>query len=361
MSVQGCLTVNGQMSLIDPQPRTMDVYYSMPDEPNEKTGLLVLVPGFGANCNSNVYQKMRRVFADRYNLYVIQCEYFGSKFMQSPTTRNLVEFADSIPREIVSNFSDDPESNYNLLDGLTLRSIVRLGETKSDYAEMGVVQATDLLISIKEFINFLETENKPVNRKCIIGYGNSHGAYLLYLCNGLMPNCFSDIIDVSAWLYPAYINKPRFHFSITGSFPYITYETEYRYLISKMTIDSEIYDLNEYYKGINNITQIYSFHGTDDELIPLEEKIAFLSGITNSSIEVIGKNRVDNMIFKSTTHGVGADFLKLFDYVMCRYGVLTSERERVVLKFEDVVFSSSMNTYRIGIDIKNAGIQLRIL
>ena len=362
MSVQGILTVNGQMSLIDPQPRTMDVYYSMPDEPNEKTGLLVLVPGFGANCNSKVYQKMRRVFADQYNLYVIQCEYFGSRFMQSPYGNiNLIDFAESIPESIRSKVINDFENNKHLLDGLTLERIADLQESESEYAEMGPVQASDILISVFSFSNFITSQGKSLNRELVIGYGHSHGAYLLYLCNGLMPDFFSDIIDVSAWLFPRYIDSSRVFCTQSNSFPKIFFYTEYIYLVSKIDIDCEVYSLSEYYSAFNNRANIYSFHGDEDILISLEEKKKFLSQISYSSIEVIDKNRVDNDIFFSNTHGLGADFLKLFDYVVCRYSILSDNKDREVLSIENMSFSTSKNTYWLGYDERIENIQMYII
>lgn len=361
MSVQGILTVNGQMSLIDPKPRTMDVYYSMPDEPNEKTGLLVLVPGFGGNVHSNVYKKMRSLFADKYNLYVIQCEYFGSKFMQSPSQVDLKDYYNAIPLTNRDKIINNYEENKALLDGVTLEKTEDLNESKSDYAEMGLVQATDILISINSFIEFLNIQDKPLNRKLVLGYGHSHGAYLLYLCNALMPNCFSDLIDISAWLYPMYLDYSRSFFSETDSFPIITFINTYVYLASQIDIDKEAYDLSEYYQTFTNKAAIYSFHGDKDDIITLKDKIKFLSGVSNSSVEVIGENRVDNELFSSNEHGLDADFLKLFDYVVSRYGLLQSDKNREVLIFEDMSFSTSKTTYWLGYDERIDNIQMYII
>ena len=63
--------------------RDLTVYYSIPDRGvTAETGVLLLIPGYGGNANSNVYRKMRRVFPDLYNLIVVQCDYFGWEFMQ---------------------------------------------------------------------------------------------------------------------------------------------------------------------------------------------------------------------------------------------------------------------------------------
>ena len=40
-------------------------------------------------------------------------------------------------------------------------------------------------------------------------YGQSHGAYLAYLCNRLAPDLFCGIIDNSAYLFPYYLEHDR--------------------------------------------------------------------------------------------------------------------------------------------------------
>lgn len=50
---------------------------------NEQTEMIVLVPGYGADIDTNVYNKMKREIADTYNLITLQCDYFGNKMMDS--------------------------------------------------------------------------------------------------------------------------------------------------------------------------------------------------------------------------------------------------------------------------------------
>ena len=64
--------------------RKLRVDYSEPERINESTGILLLIPGYGASIDSNVYKKMRGKFSDLYNLIILQCDYFGSEFMQTP-------------------------------------------------------------------------------------------------------------------------------------------------------------------------------------------------------------------------------------------------------------------------------------
>ena len=68
----------GHPSIYKNMERKLHVYFTEPEEGiNEYTGILLLIPGFGGNSKSNVYKKMRNIFADKYNLVVVQCDYFG--------------------------------------------------------------------------------------------------------------------------------------------------------------------------------------------------------------------------------------------------------------------------------------------
>lgn len=62
----------GQPSIYSSKERKLNIYFSEPEDGiNEETGIILFIAGFGGNANSNVYKKMRSVFADKYNLVTI--------------------------------------------------------------------------------------------------------------------------------------------------------------------------------------------------------------------------------------------------------------------------------------------------
>lgn len=63
----------------------------------------------------------------------------------------------------------------------------------------------------------------------------------------------------------------------------------------------------------------------------------------NTSIEVIGSARIDD-IFKSNGHGLEADFLRMFDYVMEHYKTNT---DKAALNFENRMFETRYAKYSI--------------
>ncbi len=296
----------GHPSPYAPQIRRFNVYFCLPDG-NEgacEPGVLLFIAGFGGNANSNVYKKMRAEFADRYNLITIQCDYFGYEFMQSEVLEENLEY----------------------------------------FCEMGPVQAMDNLIALKCLKDYLDENGISYDDHNVIAYGHSHGAYLAYLMNALMPRVLSCIVDNSAWLCPAYLDDSRIlkRLVYNGCQETIV-ETTFSYIIKNIVQDRDIYCLESLYAMIDNKANIFSAHGIEDRLSPVADKIVFLSEVKNSSIEVIGPGRV-NEFFQSCEHGLSADFIKMFDYVYHKY---ITRVEFAVLCFSDRVFETKYARYEI--------------
>ncbi|WP_414733595.1 DUF2920 family protein [Acetobacterium carbinolicum] len=248
----------------------LNIYFSEPENGvQEETGMMIIIPGFGGNSNSNVYKKMRTYFADCYNLVTIQCDYFGLEFMQSEN----------------------------------------LDETNESFNDMGPLQAMDIISSVIIVQEILKDNNLVYDSRKIIVYGHSHGAYLAYLANVFAPNLFSLIIDNSSWLIPVYLFSNRLLRTVE--------ETKvFNYRVKEMNdLDLEIYDLKRLHKKLSNNCVIHSFHGDNDNLISLQQKKLFIQPLRKSNLHEITKDKV-NDIFKSNTHGLDADFIKMFEFVM---------------------------------------------
>nr|WP_144921591.1 DUF2920 family protein [Paenibacillus bovis] len=303
--------------------RKFNIYFSEPDQGvNEETGILLLIPGFGANASSNVYKKMRKNFADQYNLIVVQCDYFGQEFMQGSRSVQM-----NFSRDNLSGIFSSSEIENIFKDGFNGRKFIEIGskysinlslkeilnETADNFNDMGLMQAMDHLTSIYYVIKILEDNGLTFNTNKIIAYGHSHGAYLCYLCNAMAPHLFSLIIDNSAWLQPVYLSSPRFLFTKVGN---MTIQTEFDYFVRKLDYDADILNLSALYGKFDNLCNIESFHGTTDNLISHKDKNQFCKSINHCIFHEISTSKVDGDIFKSTNHGLDADFLKMFDYVM---------------------------------------------
>jgi hypothetical protein len=285
--------------------REIRVNYCLPEKGvNTETGVLLLICGYGATIDSNVYIKMRRNFSDHYNLITIQCDYFGSKYMHS-------NFSDS--------FKNQEELRRCFAENLTTAQI-SFGEELNDFNDMGIMQAIDNIVSTITVLGTLKQQGLVFNTNKVMIYGHSQGGYLAFLCNRFAPGLYNLIIDNSAWNVPKYLDESRLVLLRVEPFGDLTLDIEY--LIAKdksLRISTSIYDLNFLYKDYINTCQVISCHGVDDELVRIEDKRMLLKDIENMMLIEIEKEDVDGILFGSSEHGLGADFLKLFDLIYSEY------------------------------------------
>lgn len=299
--------------------RDLQIEFCIPSQgTNEHTGILLLVPGFGGSINSKIYQKMRTQFADQYNLITVQCDYFGNKYMQSTETfvfDDSIDWANYLSMEEMKKVTD---GEISLLDCIKNKEITipvkaKLDESLDEFNDMGYMQAIDLITAI-EAVKILVKENDMIiNFNRIIGYGHSHGSYLLYLANKLLPNLFSYIIDNSAWIQPLYLKYTRI---LRQNLDKATLNVEFIYIAHKEIKNKQNLNLHHICKGFSTNTQLIVFQGDQDSLVDHQEKQQIISRIENASFHLITKKEVDGIKYKSNTHGLNADFLELFKFAM---------------------------------------------
>jgi len=189
----------------------------------------------------------------------------------------------------------------------------KLTETLDNFNDMGIMQAIDNITAISYVIKVLEQNGMKFNARKVIAYGHSHGSYLGYLSNALSPGMFSHIVDNSAWLFPAYLSSSRQMKTLVGE---MEIDIEFDYLASRLRFDKEILYLPHLYQKFDNRCNIVCYHGTTDNLISHVEKKQFCDQVANTTYHEISPERVDGKVFKSTNHGLDADFLHMFKLAM---------------------------------------------
>lgn len=306
-------------SIYEKKERDINIYFCEPEAGiNTQTGILFLIAGFGGNSNSNVYKKMRSLYADKYNMITIQCDYYGYEFMQAPSNTHIdIEAMNKTFNSLGFENSTDLQSILDICsqNNITLKFKEILKETLSYHNDMGIMQAIDNLTALIAILSIIKDNGYSINQNKIVLYGHSHGSYLSYLCNALAPNICTHIIDNSSWLFPTYLKKNRY-MTIYSKNPDIISQVEFEYLASKMDYDEELLNLKNLYTKFDNKCSIISFHGTTDNLISDTEKKEFCQMFDNIKFYQISSDKIDGSIFKSTDHGLGADFLKLYDYIV---------------------------------------------
>ena len=324
--------------------RNLRITYSLPNvEIKTSTGVLLLIPAYGGNLDSSVYRKMHRFFPDMYNMIVIQCDYFGIEYM-GKMTEQLSKFAE---------MAEIKEGKHWYLKRLILE------ENFASCNDMGIMQGTDIIRAMLYVINKLSAMGVVINYGKIITYGSSHGSYLGYLVNRLCPNLIQLVIDNSSYCQPEYLYKPRYMcYTISeeeSDFLFETLRADIFYLIMRERshfLPDEFYNLNSLYQGFDNMCRILSFHGTDDNMVSIEEKRTLINNINYASLVEISRKDVDGKYFKNSGHGLGVDLLELYGAVdnlskgMFEYKdsleisekvILDGENDRVIIKYDNLM------------------------
>lgn len=347
--------INAHPSIYKTGERQMKIYFSEPDKGvNVNTGILLFISGFGANANSNVYKKMRNQFADKYNLVTVQCDYFGWQFMQTSEVNFNRKYLETVfTQEEIEKICD--KGNFNWQEFLRMSSSKKnvsfsckaiMDETLTDFNDMGIMQAVDNLSAVLALIAILQDNHLEFNIAKIMIYGQSHGAYLAYLCNAFAPKLFSMIIDNSAWLFPRYIRDMDRYASY--KMDKVEISVVYEYLAKALSYDNEILELPFLYRQFDNNCNIISFHGISDELVSINEKEKFCGSIRKIYFNKISGDKIDGEIFKSTKHGLDADFIKLIDYVFNRYN--SQVNNSTGFQLPGVYYSTRKHDYQICYD-----------
>ena len=97
---------------------------------DQDTGVLILVTGYGASIDSRVFRKMQEEFSNLYNMVVIQCDYYGSKYMG---------------KEILEDLYDELKGIEKFPEDVVLECEEKTGETQQEFNDMGIMQALDIV------------------------------------------------------------------------------------------------------------------------------------------------------------------------------------------------------------------------
>ncbi|MED4600101.1 DUF2920 family protein [Paenibacillus validus] len=321
----------------DAAPRNFKVYFSEPEGgTNEETGLCLLVPGYGGHSQSNVYKKMRSEFADKHNLIVIQCDYFGHEFMQTNPALTSDEDFNAYFRKWIEQVREK-----GIHGEVSIDIEEKLGESKGNFNDMSIMQAVDNISAVIAVSEILKDNGLRFNAKRVISYGHSHGAYLCLLANALAPGLFSLIIDNSAYISPYYFDLRR---KVSRKVGQVT-GTILNTYIAGWIVDRELADLKNVYRQIRpKSARIISYQGALDSIVAADEKDRFCRNI-GAEYHLIQDADVDGRMFKSTNHGIGADFLLLFDHVLDGVSFSPGSDE---IRINDVQITTKSGVYSLS-------------
>ena len=310
----------------DPLPRRIRVDLVFPERgTDESTGVLMLITGYREAVDWYVFQEMQEQFSNLYDMVVIQCDYYGSKYMG---------------KEIFSDVYEKLREMKNLGGGVA-ENEVETGETKEEFNDMGIMQALDIVNVTLSVIYYLKKAHKHINTKKIILFGRSNGAYLAHLANLICPDLYNVIIDISGYLKPYFLNHTREILLRNGSVGvivklkyFLCRHPEYRY-------HDNLYDLRFLYKNRKNTCKIIAFQGKDDRVVDYRERESFIRELDSAELLLIDVNDVDEVLCSNAGHGLDMNFFRLFRMIMPMIDSVLRERSREVRLEREVLLGDA--------------------
>jgi hypothetical protein len=331
------LNLSAHPSIYDDSERQMTVYFSEPDKGiTDDTGLLLLISDYNEVPGSDIWTESRRDLADRYNVVTVQCEYFGQKFMQGIQNPKFHFDLNALGQAFT------PEELERIYDGTTihLNSLLEygsaykinmegkemLGETLSDFNDMGIMQAIDNLTAVFGVISLINSNKFNLNLNRLFAYGQGYGGYLVHLCNAFAPDLFSLLLDSHAWLYPLYLYADRV---IRGRRGDLTYSVGFEYLARTLPYDSEMAYLPSLYKKFTNKSDIIACQYVNDG--GLASKKQLYEAIPNCSLFEVEADKAQAESTEIFNHNPMANIVQLFDEVIRQYRPRSNRRRELLL------------------------------
>jgi hypothetical protein len=355
------IVIPAHPSIYHPSYRELKIDYFEPEQGiNSETGFMLVISGFGkTDIDTPVSVEYNKQLSDNFNLVTVQCDFFGSKYMK--TIESLGEFKsinfvinhDEIKKIFNKNQIYQTYVNNDINIGkllqfgseyeITIGANAELKETLEDFCDFGIMQAIDNLYALLHIISIFNKDGNILNTSRIFAYGESHGAYLCYLCNAFAPSLFSLIIDNSAWEVPKYYKiLDRVVLYNIGK---MRCNTRYDYLANYHITGTEVFDLASLYKQFENKCNIISFHGTTDTICNYLIKEKLCKSISRCKFISISPDKVDMDIFKTTDHCFDTNVVKMLGYVI-KSGIFPFESRRG-FDLPEVEIRTHNNSYKI--------------
>lgn len=372
--------------------------YSYPKDRKIK-GIVFIIPGFGEDTNSDYLQKLRDYIAYKFDLICVNVMYHcfysrlnngGIEFLDEFDKSMLLDNLKSIDTKLTTNnlnevfFSINDKAQMLKESGeldkkLLVNQTMTILPKNNEYQNFGILQALDHINVLKE----LRNKNLDfINNYPTILMGSSHGGYIANLIAKIAPNSIDCIIDNSSYIKPPlnYIigkENNMFH----GEFKKLYGENLIvNYFVKTMWEKDEnsFYHFSKDRHGIRDMsnkshneitakrskskTRYISYHSTEDEIAPYEDKKEFYEQLEELGYDATLKtisdiSQVDGSFIKTLKHGLEMSIkqlanIELSEALKIRSQTSTSEIEPIVYpcdsveyNFEDIngVFSASLS------------------
>ena len=337
-------------------------YVSTPDE--DARGLVLFVPGCGADADNAYSRIVRRVITETYNLAVVTVRYHalacrpGKDWMRvSPDPSQAYVELDSASRcaltaclrlagQTPPSAPDDHALVAAAIDHLADEKIVITGTTYpalGEYQNFGVLQALDNLKVLGHLIH----QGLKFDQNNIWCVGSSHGGYLAHLIRKFAPGTIAHVLDNSG--YPdAQIRYCGSGYDFVSSFGDMTVKLKthnkwnFQETYAKNFFSPDRFIIREtanlmHLHAIEALScrppQVDMLVSSEDKIFPFQEKVRQAQALEAHgaavTLDVVTPDRVDGKIFKTTQHAMGLGVHSMFQM----YHDLAKTRDQTVIDF----------------------------
>lgn len=323
--------------------RTTPLAYTaaFPDGP--AAGLVLLIPGFGGDTDSDYAEALRRHVVQKHGMAAVSVRYhcFGAR----PETGATIEF-DGRDHLMLLGIAyakgvelDDPNDIAELarrLDAAGVETQVRatLRPAHAEDQNFGVLQAMDHLAVVAD----LQARGETFDTRRIIALGSSHGGYIAQMIAKLAPRTLAMVVDNSSYTQP-----PMEYLGQAESADYIAplvggvmafcrtasaWSTANRQAPNFYNRDRDLIR-DVAYPGYVAATRDQSgetlaafrmINATVDGISPphLKQRQAatYRAAGFDADLELVGEAQLDGRIFKQLVHGLDASLAGLLDRAM---------------------------------------------
>jgi len=326
--------------------------YTYPKD-RKLNGIVFIIPGFGADTNSDYAQKLRDHIAHKFGVIAVSTIYHcfysrpenGAKlFLDESDEKLLIEklkhFSISSITNKIQEILFDLDSKIQILkdNGKVAQNIkvvqpMTLVPKNDEYQNFGVMQALDHVNVLKDIKqkNFDFIDNYPT-----ILMGSSHGGYVANLVAKITPSLIDCVIDNSSYI------KPPLNFIIGKENNFLDPEYVNTYgdnvLAHCFTKTKWSKDENSFYhfskdryeirdlsnknhneliaKKSNSKIKYISYHSTKDTIAPYKDKEEFYKELNNLGFDaelktISDSDQIDGRFIKSLKHGLDMSLKEL--------------------------------------------------
>ncbi len=325
-------------------PRTGPLTYHLatPDRGTPR-GVVFLISGFGEDNDSGYATNLRTHIADQHGFAAVSVDYHachsrlenGARLEFTAADGELfARYLKALKVDLATTLEETVNRMQAKLDQLPERRQLTLTadlvSPNGDHQNFGVLQALDHLAVYGDLRRTL-----TFDRRQVIAFGSSHGAYIAHLMMRMAPNTLTAILDNSGYAKPATtyflgrevdtipvriqmtpdVSIAGFNHSLWTLKPGLpnSYGGDVHRI--RDLLDSEF--LAQMAKNSQRRQRIRGVHSRDDlRVAPVADKTALIRDLStlgyDAHLTVMGPDQVDGRVVKSLEHGLGLSLKSFF-------------------------------------------------